>query len=241
MLLGRISIIFLALFWISNCGGEAAQSIITVAPSEPFVLNTTRTFPLAFDEVLTLEKPNTQFQLRINNTGKNGNRPITIIAASVTVDGPKGRKRIDLDPLISLFSINAQGAFNFVSRSYFVEVPAYQASYCLNKITDFRRPNNTEPCAAISNDDAGINIPNFGVSAAGLIDNTDPNLCCPSGIRSLENIFILVPKIQDYNSNETIPPGQTYGATLEAVGFYGNFSTPTANFLTTVPFTMRSF
>jgi hypothetical protein len=244
MLFVRLGLIFLSLFWISNCGGAGTGiSIVSVTPTEPFVLNSVRNIAFTIDEFVTLEPPNTQFQIRINNTGEDANRPITIIAASLTVSGPKGTKRIDLDPLTSLVNINTStGSFNLVSRAYFAEIPPYQASYCLSKIDDFRRADNTESCTTIANDDVAINIPQYGVSATNLEDDTGNNsVCCPTGIRSMANLFILAPKIQDFAQGETIPVGQTYNATLDVVGFYGTFANPTANFFTSVPFSMRSF
>ncbi len=234
----RILFVLPVLLWIANCGGETVESVMSVAPTQAFVLNVDRNFIIG-DNFITIPKPNTQFQIKIDNKGSAV--PLTIIGLTLTVDGPTQKVVIPVDPFGNLFQIVSSINIQPIQRAIFAEVPAYQASFCMDKVTYLKRADTSESCSTIAADDVLVNIPNYGVSAAGTTDDSTSKLCCPGVAANLQNIFVLVGGLQTVTSDAQLIGTQTYNITADFFGYYGSIIAPISNFNQKVTFSAKSF
>lgn len=228
-----------SIFLISSCGGgEAGPQVASIAPQQAFVLNVDRTFFVGIDSFITIPKPSTQFQLRIDNRG-NPN-PLTIVGMTLTVDGPAKRTVIPVDPFINLFRYNSSLDLNQVNRAIFAEIQPYQTSFCLDKVTDLKQINYSPSCSTIAAQDATVNIPTYGVAAAGTSeDPTNSNVCCPGNAANLQDIFVFVGGLQ--TGATSLTGTQNYNISADIFGYYGTIVNPVSNFNQRVFFSARSF
>ncbi len=226
-----------SLLSLSNCGGEAVSQVASIAPPQAFVLNVDRNFAVGIDSFVTIPKPNTQFQLRIDNKG-NPN-PLTIVGMTLTVDGPSERTVIPVDPFSNLFSISGALNLSFEQRAIFAEVQPFQASYCMDKVDYLKQVDDSRACADIANDDATINIPLYGVSANATTPDPTNTACCPVDAANLQNIYIFIGGLQTSSTASTGP--QTYNISADIFGYYGTIISPVSNFNQRAFFTGRSF
>ncbi len=234
----RASISICLIFWISNCGGEAGVSTVSISPSEPFILSVDRKIPITAIEFLVVKKPSITFQLRMDNKGNGA--PLTIVGLTLDVNGPKGRKIVPIDPSSNIFSYNPLTAdLAQIVRPFFAEVKPYQASFCMDKISYLKEENISRSCTEIGNDTS--KIVDFGVSAVDTIESADNRSCCPTGLADLTNIVIIAGGLQEYSSEEVIPSNQNYSINASVVGLFGTFLSPVANYSTQVFFNARSF
>jgi hypothetical protein len=225
------------IFWISNCGGEAGVSLVSITPTEPFILSVDRSFFIG-EQLVTFSKPNITFQLRVDNRGNGA--PLTIIGLTLDVNGPKGRKIIPIDSASNLFRFTGQELVP-TSRAFFTEVRPYQASFCMDKVNYLREVNYDRTCLQLAT--PAINDPKiqeFGVSAFDTEEGPGGFSCCPNASADLTNIVIVAGGLQDYAQEEIIPQSQTYTINASVVGFFGTFLEPVANFNTQVFFNARS-
>ena len=222
------------IFWISNCGGEPGVSLVSITPTEPFILSVDRRFIIG-EEIITYPKPNITFQLRVDNRGNGA--PLTIIGLTLDVNGPKGRKSVPIDPVGNIFSY-VNGNLDIAPRAIFTEVRPYQASFCMDKVNYLRENDYNRTCDQIALDPTKIS--EFGVSADQTTEGPDGRTCCPDGLGDLTNIVIVVGGLQDFGEEEIIPQSQTYSINASVVGFFGTFLEPVANFNTQIFFNARS-
>lgn len=228
----------LSLLSLSNCGGgETVEQVADIAPSQAFVLNVDRNFAVGIDSFVTIPKPNTQFQLRIDN--RNNPNPLTIVGMTLTVDGPSERTILPVDPFTNLFSVTSALNVSYVQRAVFAEVQPYQASFCMDKVDYFKEADDSRSCAEIAADDATINIPLNGVSANATTPDPTNTACCPVAAANLQNIYIFIGGLQA-NSDNFVGP-QNYNISADIFGYYGTIINPVSNFNQRVFFTGRSF
>jgi hypothetical protein len=234
----RTIVFLLALTWLSNCGGTATSGSISISPNEPFVLSVTRNL-IVGDEIIPFSAPNTAFQIKINNAGNSN--PLTILGLTLNVDGPKGNQIVAVDPIINLFKLNGS---NFVpyQRAFFAEVPAYQASYCMDKVTFLKETDyaTARLCAEIAADNT--KIPDHGVSAVNTIEGYNGTACCPNtgSNGDLEGVFVLIGSLQTYGEGEIVPTSISLSISARFQGFYGTFAQPISNYSSQVNFTARA-
>ncbi len=234
----RLCIAVFSVTWIANCGDGNGVSVVSIAPTEPFILNVDRTFIFGVDNFTTIEKPSITFQLRIDNQG-NPN-PLTLVGLTLTVTGPKGTKVVPVDPAANLFSFEDNN-LRPAPKAFFAIIPPFQAGYCMDKVTYFKEPNSLpfRSCEDIAADTTKIT--ELGKSAANTSEpEGDTSSCCPdNSAANLSNIVVLIGGLQDFGE-EIVPASQSYTINANFSGFYGSFIQPVGNFNTQVFFNARS-
>lgn len=223
------------IFWITNCGGEAGVSIVSISPNQPFLFTESRRFVQGF-ELIEINKPSTSFKILIDNQGNAS--PLTVITARLIVNGPKGQKTVIIDPLTDLYLESTTTEVSRNPRSIIAEVRPYQASFCMDKVTYLKEENYERPCDEIALDP--LKIQEHGVSAAFTTGDADSRTCCPTGTGNLSNIVVMVGGLQEYSEDELVPLGESYGINAIFTGFYGTYFEPVANFSGQTSFTVRS-
>lgn len=232
----RVILILVPLFSLSNCGGEVTESFVSITPHRPLIYNADRTIFLDIFNTMTIPRPSIMYQIRVNNAGND--QALTIVGLRLTVDGPKGTKIITVDSLTNLFKINGSN-FQQEMRAFFVEVPPYQASYCMDKIEFLKQTSYSVECDSIDNDSLEEN---FKVSARNTVEGDGGRSCCPAenSPGNFDNIYILTGGLQDYSNEENIPESLTLSIRADIQGFIGTFAEPIGNYRTQVNFSPSS-